>query len=477
MRAFAGIVILLFIASIVRAQNHFPNPGFEQYALCPDYTSQIERCIGWDSINGTADYFNCGFYMNSTLGNYGVPHSGSGAVGIIVSPPYVGNPTQWYGEIFGAALLQPLIPGATYRLSSWWLSPSTCLPVISVDCYDVGFYFYKSAHPPVIPLYGCTNIVPQVRIAPNEILEMSYTQFTTDFVADSCYDRVMIGFFCRDTTTTPFCLQNNDSEYFDVDDISLVKIADPPPSQSSFSASAADVCAGDSITWLNTSSANRTGFSWSFDGGTPSSTIGPGPHVIAYPNPGVYSTSLITTYECGSDTLADVAEIKINSLPELVLFADTASLCTGTPRVLRAESNVPATWSTGETGEEIIVKAEGWYIARAENACGIAQDSIFTPYGDCPCDVWIPSAFTPNEDGKNEEFIVYTNCVLEQFHLSIYNRFGQKVFSGDDLSSGWNGHFSGPAPSGIYVAVIQYTGWEDGKLKHQEVTRKVTLLR
>lgn len=477
MHLLRGIIMLLLFSGICRGQNLFPNPGFEQYSLCPDYTSQIDRCIGWDSINGTADYYNCGFYMNSTLGDYGVPHSGSGVAGIFLLPPYTGDPTQWYGEIFGAELLQPLIPGAKYRLSSWWLSPSTCLPVITVDCYDVGFYFYKSSHPPMIPLHGCSGIVPQVRIAPNQILEMNYTQFTSDFIADSCYDRVMIGFFCRDTTTTPFCLGNNDSEYFDVDDISLTKIADATVTQSSFALDKTSVCEGDTIRFTNTSSNNRYAFEWTFNGGNPSSASGPGPHSVFYNSAGTYDAIMVATFECGSDTITRPAAVKVLETPSLELSADTALLCVGIPRVLTAQSNANVSWSNGNTGNEITVKEPGTYIAMATNVCGTISDSVYVPYKNCPCDVWVPSAFTPNNDGKNEFFKAYTGCVLEQYRMRIYNRFGQEVFSASEIENGWDGTMSTPAPEGIYVAVIQYEGWEDGKLKQHTRMEKVALLR
>ena len=470
-------LVLLFVAGVCRGQNLFPNPGFESYNQCPDYTSQVERCNDWDSINGTADYYNCGFYMNSTLGDYGFPHTGTGVMGIFLLPPYVSNPLQWYGEIFGAELLQPLIPGAKYRLSSWWLSPSTCLPVITVDCYDVGFYFYKSAHPPAIPLYGCSGIVPQVRIAPNQILELNYTQFTSDFIADSCYDRVMIGFFCRDTTTTPFCLQNNDSEYFDVDDISLTKIADAPPTQSSFAQDKTSVCEGDTVRYTNTCSPNRYGFEWTFDGGVPSTANGPGPHTVFYTTAGTYDATLIATFECGNDTTSKPATVQVLASPTIEISADTELLCTGVPRIITAESNTNISWSNGASGNEITVKESGLYIATATNVCGEISDSIYLPYKSCPCDVWIPNAFTPNNDGKNEIFKAYTACVLEQYKMRIYNRFGQEVYSGNDIQQGWDGKYEASAQEGIYVAVIQYEGWADGKLKNFSRLEKISLIR
>lgn len=473
-----GVIVLVLVSGFCWGQNLFPNPGFEQYSLCPTYTSQIERCTGWDSINGTADYYNCGYYANSTIGDYGVPHTGTGAVGIICSAPSVWNPSgYWYGEIFGASLLQTLVPGATYRLSSWWLSPTTCLPVTPIDCYDVGFYFYKSSHPPTIPLQGCSGLRPQVRIAPNQIQVSSYTQFTSDFIADSCYDRVMIGLFCSDSTLSPSCMQINEIDYFDVDDISLTKIADAPPTQSSFTQDKSSVCEGDTITFTNTCSPDRYAFGWTFTGGIPSTASGAGPHVVFYNNTGAYDVTMIAIYECGQDTTSHPASVKVLELPTVEISADTTLLCAGIPRLLTVQSNANVSWSNGEKGIEITVRNNGRYIAFAENVCGSSSDTVFVPYKNCPCDVWIPNAFTPNNDGKNESFKAYSECVLEKYSMSIYNRFGQQVFSETDIQKGWNGDYGSPVPEGIYVAVIQYEGWEEGKLKEHTRMEKVVLLR
>ena len=96
---------------------------------------------------------------------------------------------------------------------------------------------------------------------------------------------------------------------------------------------------------------------------------------------------------------------------------------------------------------------------------------------DCEKIIKVADAFTPNNDTKNEEFKVFTNCVIEAFNLRIYNRFGQMIYKSDDMKEGWDGHFSDPAPVGIYVAVIQYKGWYDGKIKNHERLQKITLIR
>lgn len=60
--------------------------------------------------------------------------------------------------------------------------------------------------------------------------------------------------------------------------------------------------------------------------------------------------------------------------------------------------------------------------------------------------------FTPNGDGKNDLFMVLTQFQLQDYDLSVFNRWGQKVFETRDQRQGWDGTFNGMLQdSGGYV--------------------------
>jgi gliding motility-associated-like protein len=62
-----------------------------------------------------------------------------------------------------------------------------------------------------------------------------------------------------------------------------------------------------------------------------------------------------------------------------------------------------------------------------------------------------PSAFTPNGDGLNDRFIVFGRYV-SGFEMSIFNRWGELLFSTGDLADGWDGTFNGSRmPEGTYA--------------------------
>lgn len=74
--------------------------------------------------------------------------------------------------------------------------------------------------------------------------------------------------------------------------------------------------------------------------------------------------------------------------------------------------------------------------------------------------VFIPTSFTPNEDGVNDIFKVYAEEIdLEDFRLHIMNRWGQEMFYTEDITEGWNGSTNGDnyyAPPGIYAYFVRY---------------------
>lgn len=56
---------------------------------------------------------------------------------------------------------------------------------------------------------------------------------------------------------------------------------------------------------------------------------------------------------------------------------------------------------------------------------------------------YVPNAFTPNGDGKNDVFrpLIFGN--VKQYTFTIYNRWGAIVFQTHDIQKGWNGELDG----------------------------------
>jgi gliding motility-associated-like protein len=85
------------------------------------------------------------------------------------------------------------------------------------------------------------------------------------------------------------------------------------------------------------------------------------------------------------------------------------------------------------------------------NACGSATRTKVITVVAISDDVFIPNAFTPNNDGLNDAFQVY-GMGIRELQLQVYNQWGERIFETKDIAGKWNGLHKGVAqPSGMYV--------------------------
>jgi len=72
--------------------------------------------------------------------------------------------------------------------------------------------------------------------------------------------------------------------------------------------------------------------------------------------------------------------------------------------------------------------------------------------------VFVPNAFTPNDDGKNDIFLPQVTGVDEtDYSLIIFDRWGREIFSSTKTTEGWDGKDkSVEAALGVYTYIIQY---------------------
>jgi gliding motility-associated-like protein len=90
--------------------------------------------------------------------------------------------------------------------------------------------------------------------------------------------------------------------------------------------------------------------------------------------------------------------------------------------------------------------------------------------------LYIPSAFTPNNDGLNDAFQI-VGRQIESFELFIYNRWGDIVYSSTSIEDSWMGNINGGdhfAPDGLYQWVIRVQGYD---VDASEMRGVINLLR
>jgi gliding motility-associated-like protein len=89
------------------------------------------------------------------------------------------------------------------------------------------------------------------------------------------------------------------------------------------------------------------------------------------------------------------------------------------------------------------------------------------------CRIAVPTAFTPNNDGRNDFFWPHNALKADNLEFRVYNRWGQLVFQSQSWRDKWDGTLKGqPQPAGVYVWMLRYVHRETRK----EVFEKGTVM-
>ncbi|HPE40142.1 MAG TPA: gliding motility-associated C-terminal domain-containing protein [Bacteroidales bacterium] len=155
---------------------------------------------------------------------------------------------------------------------------------------------------------------------------------------------------------------------------------------------------------------------------------------------------------------------------EIDLGNDT-TLCEGQHLLLSAETPYcNYLWQDGSTLSSYLVKYAGVYEVLVSNLCFNQSSAIEVSYQQCEQEIFIPNSFTPNSDGLNDQFrplFTYPEKI-EEYSIFIYNRWGNLVFTTQNIEQGWNGNH---CLNGVYAYVIFYkTKGEGGKIVKGSVT-------
>ncbi len=120
------------------------------------------------------------------------------------------------------------------------------------------------------------------------------------------------------------------------------------------------------------------------------------------------------------------------------------------------ESELSYNWSNGESGPMAQFDTAGTYQLTLSNACEVLtlNFNVTTPRVDEAAFLYLPTAFSPNEDGNNDTFRAYPAPGLEwqSFNLMVFDRWGNQLFESNDPLLGWDGIFKGSLMNtGLYV--------------------------
>lgn len=205
--------------------------------------------------------------------------------------------------------------------------------------------------------------------------------------------------------------------------------------------------------------------------------------VFAELSAGTYTLEIINSNLCKIDTVLTVPE-KPNDFKSYITHKDLPCIGKGT----EGEANInisggvmPYTvlWSTSPPSTDFSIThlTYGYYFADITDAQGCAiRDTVYIQPGTCCEEIFFPNAFTPNNDGLNDNWHFITSTGMEIVQYAIYDRWGQKIWFARDQNAVWDGTINGKdCTIGTYYFILRYKCLHDGK--HYTKTGNISLIK
>jgi len=237
-------------------------------------------------------------------------------------------------------------------------------------------------------------------------------------------------------------------------------------------------------------------FFWNFDdpaSGTQDTVTITGLSQQAFPThtfsgPGVYNVC-VTFTEPGLAAATICRSISVGLCCAAQIVAGDSCVENAVPfSIITGASVSNVTWNFGDPASGAnntsglalpvhVFSEAGSYSVQAfiSSDCGLDTATLDVNVVNCTCNLYIPNAFTPNGDGINDQFQPISNCALAQYKFSVFDRWGELVFSSSDPAAGWDGK-SGNRDCASDVFAYLFT-YQLGANPAKTVYGDVTLLR
>jgi len=155
--------------------------------------------------------------------------------------------------------------------------------------------------------------------------------------------------------------------------------------------------------------------------------------------------------------------IKVYSRPNLITPSTTPNLCIPNSIQVQLSGGINYSWTpttglscTNCPNPTITIENTTTYTIITSTdpnfRCKDIKQLTVVVDGECP-EIFVPTGFSPNGDGHNDVFKVYG--IINDYHLIIYNRWGEKVYESKDINETWDGKYLGElVPSGVYAFIL-----------------------
>lgn len=237
----------------------------------------------------------------------------------------------------------------------------------------------------------------------------------------------------------------NNYNGFAIDD---VNISEAPQNQAGFTYTCSN---SNTVEFVNTSTPCPTRFSWNFgdpaSGANNTSSASNPTHIFSAP--GNYTVTLTVS---GPDNAASTTTAEISVLGLSTSIISPADCVSGTGgsasvAVTGRATDLSFNWNSSPVQSTSIagnLNAQTYMVTVTAPETCPASAEVTIPLDFSCIGVYFPTAFTPNGDGLNDRFgPLGSIAAISDYRLSIYNRWGEKVFFSNDPVQKWNGNTQG----------------------------------
>ncbi len=132
-------------------------------------------------------------------------------------------------------------------------------------------------------------------------------------------------------------------------------------------------------------------------------------------------------------------------------------------------------WQDGSKNRTFKATSDGEYSVKVTQGLCSTTAKVSVQFEACPCTVVIPTGFSPNGDGKNDQFGATVSCRLNSYKMMVYSRWGSRVFYSESVDDKWDGTVKGIAVDGdVYYYYLEF---KDGENKVYYYKGDVTVVR
>ncbi len=458
------ILIITFCFYNNKAQNLVPNPSFELYKLCPTFNNSINSsinynplqkfCNEWESL-GTKEQLmisSGGQYLNECAKDI-IPHTGlpqssfayqyarTGKGIMVTAQTYQGF---YQDRIYqGVKLIEPLKIGHNYLVRFYANLADSSQSAMN----NLGITFYTQKQK-ITNLSDITSLsYPDwAHIYSKDVIDNKndWVKIEGIITADSAYEYLVVGnFFDYNKTifkSVPNSITGFNYPIYLLDDFTVEETKKTIETANKL------ICKGDSIT-LNAVGSSNT-FYWSYN---KVDTISTQDKITISIN---QSKTVYLVSNWGVDSVILLAI----DYPQKIIPTDTFLCRNYYIDIDATTNNGKYEWNTGDTTPTIIIEKAGEYILKTTTGSCYRIDTLIV--NSCEPTLYVPNAFTPNNDGVNDVFLPKGVQVFN-YNLSIYSRWGQLIFQTNNMEEGWEGN---GYTSDNYFYNITYSNKENTKV-------------